>query len=105
MDLDGAAGDSCDGGVCHHWRRDRDATLELAAAAAVRLAPDYHLAGAWTAASLPDSVWRVGRVQGGGRGEGWAGYRVEEVMNGVRNGGGQGEVRFATGLGNALYNE
>src|SRR5690349_25023332 len=63
MDLDGAAGDSRDGGVHHHWRRDRDATVELAAAAAVRREPDYLLASAWTAASLPDSVRRVGRIR------------------------------------------
>src|SRR5579859_6613574 len=63
MDLDGAAGNTCDAGICLHWRRDRNAAVELAAAAAVWLAPDYLLAGARAAASLPNSVWRMGRVQ------------------------------------------
>src|SRR6266568_6430650 len=62
MDLDGAAGNTCDACICLHWRRDRNAAVELAAAAAVWLAPDYLLAGAWTVASLPYPVWRMGRL-------------------------------------------
>src|SRR5690348_6456609 len=64
MDLDCAASDFGDGIVHHYWRRNCDALVELAAAAAVRMAPDYVLAGARTAASLPDSVWRVGGIRG-----------------------------------------
>src|SRR5947208_3307825 len=56
MDLDGSAGDRRDDLIRVHWRRAGDASLELAAAAAVRLAANYVLAGAWTAAALPDLV-------------------------------------------------
>src|ERR1051325_7250563 len=62
MDLDCSAGDFGDGIVHRHWRRDCDAFVELAAADVVRMAPDYVLAGAGTAASLPDSVRWLGGI-------------------------------------------
>lgn len=62
--MDGAAGNSRDDCVRHHRRRDRAALVELAAAAAFRMAPHHVLAGARTAAPLPDSVWWLGRIQG-----------------------------------------
>ena len=42
-------------------RRDRDAALELAAAAALRLARDHAAAGIRAAGAVPDAVWRVRR--------------------------------------------
>src|SRR5215472_4837901 len=43
------------------WRRAREVSLELAPAGVVWMAADYLLAGARTAASLPDSVRRPWR--------------------------------------------
>src|SRR5713226_7713939 len=58
MDLDRSAGDSGDPTVYLHRRRNRAAFVELAAAAGLRMAANHLLAGARTAASLPDSVRR-----------------------------------------------
>src|SRR6266480_4849951 len=58
MDLDRSAGDFGDGIVHRHRRRNCDAFVELAAAGVVRMAANHVLAGAGTAASLPDSVRR-----------------------------------------------
>src|SRR5215469_11302233 len=57
-DLDRSAGDRGDSHIYRHWRRNRAAPVELAAAVAVRMAADYLLAGARTAAVVPDSVRR-----------------------------------------------
>ena len=59
MDFLDSAGDSGDSAICLHRRRARDASVELAAAAALRLAPDYFLASAWASGAVPDSVWRT----------------------------------------------
>src|SRR5579863_6720648 len=42
------------------WRRAGDASLELADATSLRMAPDYLLAGFRIACALPDSVRRLG---------------------------------------------
>src|SRR6266700_1188581 len=58
MDLDCSASDFGDGIVHRHRRRNCDALVELVAARIVRMAANHLLAGAGTAASLPDSVRR-----------------------------------------------
>lgn len=58
-DLDRSPGDRGDDPIRLHWRSAGDASLELAAAVAVRMAANYFLAGARTAAALPNSVWRA----------------------------------------------
>src|SRR5260370_19326167 len=59
MDLPGSAGNSGDAGIYRRWRRNRDAPVELAAAAALRLAPDHLLASAWTSGAVPDPLRRT----------------------------------------------
>src|SRR5207302_9190646 len=59
MDFPGAAGNRRIPALHRHRRRSRTATVELAAAAAFRLAPDYVLASAWIAGALPDPVRRI----------------------------------------------
>src|SRR5437773_4240467 len=59
MDLDGSAGDSGDGAVYRHWRRNSVALVELAAAAALRLAPDHFLASARDAGAMPHPLRRT----------------------------------------------
>src|SRR2546425_865152 len=59
MDFPGAAGDSRDACIYRHRRRSRAATVELAAAAALRLAPDYLVASAGTAGAVPDPLRRI----------------------------------------------
>src|SRR6185369_14820964 len=54
-----SAGDSGDSAICLHRRRAGDASVELAVAAALRLAPDYFLASAWASGAVPDSDWRT----------------------------------------------
>ena len=51
-----STGDSCDAAICLHRRRTCDATMELAAAAALWLAPDHVLASAWTSCALQNPV-------------------------------------------------
>src|ERR1700756_4559850 len=60
MVFDCSAGDHGDGALCLHRRRNRAAPVELAAAAAVRLAPDHFLASAWPSGVVPDPLWRIG---------------------------------------------
>src|SRR5438552_4440928 len=60
MVLDCAAGDCSAAAVCVHWRRSRDAPVELAAAAPVRVADAGILASAGLAGAVPDSVRRSG---------------------------------------------
>src|SRR6266852_718266 len=54
-----SAGDSGDSGICRHRRRNSAAPVELAAAAALRLAPDHLLASAWTSGAVPDPLRRI----------------------------------------------
>src|SRR5712692_8392486 len=54
-----SAGDSGDSGICRHRRRNSTAPVELAAAAALRLAPDHLLASAWTSGAVPDPFRRI----------------------------------------------
>src|SRR6516225_5823518 len=61
MDLAGSARDSGDAGACRPGRRDSTATVELAPAATIRLAPDYLLASARNPGPVPDSVWQTWR--------------------------------------------
>src|SRR5437764_3180846 len=56
--LDRSAGHPGDPALCLHWRRNSDASVELAAAGAVRMAANYLLAGCGTAGSVPHSVRR-----------------------------------------------
>src|SRR5690349_2396185 len=62
MDLDGAAGNSGTGGVRLPRGPDRDASVELAAATAVRLAHPYLLASTRPVGALPDLVRGLGRL-------------------------------------------
>src|ERR1700687_2193160 len=55
-----SAGDRGDGALCLHRRRNRAAPVELAAAAAVRLAPDHFLASARTSGVVPHPLRRLG---------------------------------------------
>src|SRR5262245_40899036 len=59
MDFPGSTHPAADPGVHRHRRRDGAATLELAAAAVVRLAPDHPLAGTWDSRAVPDPVRRA----------------------------------------------
>src|SRR6266446_7489970 len=59
MDLDGSAGDPGDAAVYRHWRRNSAALVELAAAAALRLAPDHLLASARDAGAMPHPLRRT----------------------------------------------
>jgi hypothetical protein len=59
MDLVGPAGGPGDGGVYRYRRGSSDAAVELAAAAAVRLAADHLLARAGTSGAMPDSLRRT----------------------------------------------
>src|ERR1700683_5540504 len=45
--------------ICIHRRRNSVAPVELAIAAAVRLAPDSLLASAWTSGAVPDPLRRL----------------------------------------------
>src|SRR5882724_8740659 len=63
MDLDSSTGDFGDPAICRHRRRTGDAFMELAAAAALRLAPDYLLAGARTPGAVPHPLRRTGRAR------------------------------------------
>src|SRR5579884_3262205 len=59
----GSAGDSGHARVYHAWRVHRALAMELAVAAAVRLAPDHLLAGAGAAGSVPHSVRQDGNAR------------------------------------------
>src|SRR5579864_6872487 len=59
MDLDGSASDSGDTGVHRHRRRNRAASVELAAAAALRLAGGHVLASARDTGAVPHPVRRT----------------------------------------------
>src|SRR5260370_35667840 len=57
-----AAGNPGDAAICLHRRRNGDASVELAAAAVIRLAPGYLLASARTSCAVPDPlrwIWRA----------------------------------------------
>src|SRR6267378_780030 len=56
MDSSGPTSATRDGAFHLAWRRTGHASLELAAADAVRVAANYLLAGCRTAGSLPDPV-------------------------------------------------
>src|SRR6266849_1889299 len=60
MDYPCSAGDSGDPGIYRHRRRTSDAFVELAAATALRLAPDHLLASAGTSGAVPDPLRRLG---------------------------------------------
>src|SRR5712692_2834286 len=60
MDFSGSAGNSGDAAVYRHRRRSSAATVELAAAAALRLAPDYFLASGWNSGAVPDPLRGIG---------------------------------------------
>src|SRR5207249_5395152 len=60
MDFHCPAGDSGDPCIYCHWRRNSVAPLELAVAAAVRLAPDHLLASPWTSGAVPHPLRRMG---------------------------------------------
>jgi RNA polymerase sigma factor (sigma-70 family) len=60
-DFHGSAGDSGDAAIYLHRRRSSAASVELAAAAALRLAPDYVLAGSGNSGAVPDTVRRLWR--------------------------------------------
>src|ERR1700686_3870208 len=61
MDFHSPAGDPGYGAICLRRGRNRDAPVELAAAAAVRLAPTQLLASAWTSSPMPDPLRRIWR--------------------------------------------
>src|SRR5713101_8910186 len=61
MDLDSSAGDPGDGAICLPRRRTSAAAVELAAAAALWLAPDHLLASAGTSGALPHPLRRMER--------------------------------------------
>src|SRR5258708_961036 len=63
MDLDGSLGDSGNPRIHIHRRPTGDAVVELAAANALRLAPDYLLASPRTPGSLPHPLRRTGRAR------------------------------------------
>src|SRR6266536_772380 len=54
-----SAGDPGDAVVYGHRRRSSAAAVELAAAAALRLAPNHLLASAWTSGAVPDPLRRT----------------------------------------------
>src|SRR5260221_3008738 len=56
INLDSYAGDPGDSAICRHRRRSSNAPVELAAAAALRLAPDYFLASVWNSGAVPDPL-------------------------------------------------
>src|SRR5580658_2306629 len=58
-----SAGDSGDGGIYCHRRRNRAAPLELAAAAALRMATDYFLASAGNPGAVPRPLRRTGAAR------------------------------------------
>src|ERR1700720_3590803 len=60
MDFSGPISCTRDGAFRLAWRRTGDASLELADAASLRMAPDYFLAGFRIAGSLPNSVRKLG---------------------------------------------
>src|SRR3979411_3285685 len=59
MDFHRSAGDPGDAAICLHRRRTRVATVELFAAAALWIPPDYVLARAWNSVAMPDPRRRV----------------------------------------------
>src|SRR6266851_3136847 len=59
MGFYGSAGDPGDSGIYRHRRRIGHALVELAAAAALRLAADYLLASDWNSGAMPDSLRRI----------------------------------------------
>src|SRR5260370_2673396 len=61
MDFPCSAGDSGDGAICLPRWRTNAAPLELAAAAALRLAPDHLLASAGTSGAVPHPLRRMER--------------------------------------------
>src|SRR5437868_10662134 len=65
IDLDSSAGDFGNFVIYLHRRRNRAAPVELAAAAALRLAPDYLLASAWNSGAVPHPLWRIWRPRFG----------------------------------------
>src|ERR1700688_3232236 len=58
MDFSGSARACGDSAIYLHRRRNRDATLERAAAVALRLAADYVLASRWDSRAVPNSLRR-----------------------------------------------
>src|SRR6267154_1887573 len=62
MDFPCSAGDPRDAAIRIHWRRNRDATLELAVAALVQLASDHLLASTWTSGAVPNPLRRIRRA-------------------------------------------
>src|ERR1035438_8661915 len=63
MDFPGSAGDSGATAVYRPRRRSSVATMELAAAATLRLASDYLLASAWNSGAVPDPLRRIWRAR------------------------------------------
>src|SRR5437016_1562832 len=61
MDFPGSAGDRRTLAIYRHRRRVSAATVELAAAAALRLAADYLLASPWNSGAVPDPLRRTWR--------------------------------------------
>src|SRR5258708_8162830 len=61
MDSPCAAADSGDGAIYFPRRRAGAAAVELAAAAALRLAPAHLLASAWTSGAVPHPLRRMER--------------------------------------------
>src|SRR5580693_9169989 len=61
MDLSGPISGTRNGAFCLAWWRAGHASLELAAAFAVRMAANYLLASLRTAGSVPDTVRWLGR--------------------------------------------
>src|SRR5258707_194876 len=61
MDFPCPAGDSGDGAIYFPRRRTGAAAVELAAAAALRLAPAHLLASAWTSGAVPHPLRRMER--------------------------------------------
>ena len=59
MDFYCSAGDPGDSGVYRDRRRISHASVELAAAAPLRLAADYLLASGWNSGAMPDSLRRI----------------------------------------------
>src|SRR3954471_3984276 len=54
-----SAGNRGHASFCFNWRPNRAASVELAGARALRMAPDRLLAGPRTSGTLPHPLWRV----------------------------------------------
>src|SRR5437879_4996838 len=79
MDLPGSAGAHRDCALYRHRRRGRAVAMELAVAAALRVAPDQLLASAWNSGAEPGPCRRV-----------WWG-RLTRVQHQTTHGGAMGE--------------